>query len=82
MQLIPIKTNLTELQLNDWHILFNYKTPVAAIDRRTGKAYKTAKYWSRTTSRHIGQYFRDTLRAPESAIIEERPQEFFDGLVK
>jgi len=80
MNLNPIKANMTELQLNDWFVLFSYKTPVAAIDRSTGKAFKTAKHWSRTTSKHINQYFLDVLHAPNGATIEEKPQEWFDSI--
>ena len=54
---------------------------MVAINRNTGEAFKTTKYWSRTTSKHIGQYFRDVVHAPEGAIIEGKPQEFFDGLM-
>lgn len=81
MNLEPMGNNKTELRLNDWMVFFSYKTPVAAIDRRTGKAYRTAKYWSRTTSKHINQYFA-TLHMPDMYKPEEKPQEFFDGLVK
>lgn len=80
MNLTPMGSNKTELKLNDWFVFFSYRTPVAAIDRRTGKAYRTEKKWSVTTSKHITQYFQ-SLNKPDAANVELKPQEFFDKLV-
>jgi len=55
MQLTPIASNMTEIETDDARILFSYKTPVAAYV--FGKGYfKTDKFWSVTTSRHINKW--------------------------
>lgn len=54
MKLNPIKSNMTELELNGKVILFSYKTPVALCDY--SNIYKTDKYYSQTTTKHINQW--------------------------
>jgi len=54
MKLNPIKSNMTELELNNKVILFSYKTPVAMCDY--SNIYKTDRYYSQTTSKHINQW--------------------------
>ena len=79
MNLTPIKANMTELELtNGILILFSYKTPVALVEP-DGYFYRTSKFWSRTTSRHINQWFKqwDAEIRPI-----EKPQEFFDTFIK
>lgn len=78
MELTPIKSNCTELKLNDYIVLFSYKTPVAYFDRRIGEYYKTSKKWSKITSKHINQWLVDKY-ANEP---KEVSQEILDGLVK
>lgn len=74
MKLIPIKANMTELTLDNGDaVLFSYETPVAAITAEG--AFKTSKKWSRTTSKHINAWGPDYKGG-------EKPQEFFDSLVK
>lgn len=75
MNLKPIKTNLTELTVNEnLVVLFSYQTPVAAM---TQDGYiKTEKFWSRTTTRHINYWL------PTGGKVTTKPQEYFDGLVK
>jgi len=63
---------MTEIENNGIRILFSYKTPVAAY--ASGFHFKTSKYWSRTTTRHINQWLN-------GASAMERPQEFFDVTV-
>ena len=59
MNLNPIKQNVTELKLNDWYVLFSYKTPVVAVKRFGGQEILvTRKFWSKTTSRHITNYLK------------------------
>ena len=76
MNLNPIAANQTEVEMsNGTTVFYSYKTPVAA--HVPGEGYfKTDKYWSRTTSKHIGQFIR---RNGGSGAIE-RPQAFFDSL--
>jgi hypothetical protein len=80
MNLTPIRANMTELTTNGGvHILFSYKTPVAVmIDEGLGHVfYRTSKHWSSTTTRHINQWL-----GTYGKVAGEKPQEYFDGLVK
>jgi len=77
MNLTPIKSNMTELVLNEWKVLFSYQTAVAAQNRSTGNFYQTEKKWSRTTSRHINQW----LRSYGDPGAQFMPQEYFDNLI-
>ena len=72
MRIKPLNTNMTELEFPNARILFSYSTPVAACI--AGACYRTAQFWSRTTSRHISKWL-------DGAQATERPQEFFDELV-
>lgn len=76
MNLRPIKANMTEVQINDdLTVLFSYKAPVACSIVLDGKwhYFKTEKFWSVTTSRHINQW----LPVPTGT----QPQEYFDNLL-
>jgi hypothetical protein len=59
MKLNSIGINMTEVEMELCIVLFSYKTPVAFYDKDADMYYKTDKYWSRTTSRHIRQWLRD-----------------------
>ena len=72
MKLEPIGSNQTVLRFEDKAILFSYETPVAAI--MDGKAYKTDKQWSRTTSKHINSWLK------YYDWVDLKPQQFFDEL--
>ena len=56
MQLSPIATNQTQLNLNaGTEVFFSYKTPVAA--KLPNYDYiRTATKWSSTTTRHINKW--------------------------
>lgn len=57
-------------------MFFSYRTAVAA--HIPGEGYvKTDKSWSRTTSKHIGQFIR---RNGGSGAVSIKPQSFFDNL--
>ena len=72
MNLKPIASNKTELTLGDGtQVLFSYETPVACWIQ--GEYFKTSKKWSNTTSRHINSWVH---------LATEKPQEFFDNLVR
>ena len=73
MKLTPIASNMTEVQTAQYDVLFSYSTPVAAHDRTTGAWYRTAQWYSKTTSRHIHKWI-----GPDAT---EKPQSFFDALV-
>lgn len=62
--------NFHEVIVNGINVLYSYTTPVACcVD---GQYFKTDKFWSRTTSKHVNQWTK---------IATERPQEYFDKLV-
>jgi len=75
MNLKPIKANMNEVELANANVLFSYRTPVALQIKSTGEVFKTSKYWSRTTSRHINQWVKE-FTEPEK--VKEKPQEYFD----
>ena len=55
MQLRPIASNMTQLDLADGtSVLFSYRTPVACLT--DNGYYRTATKWSVTTSRHINKW--------------------------
>jgi len=44
---------------SDFDLLFSYDTPVALVWKETKTGYKTQLKHSRTTSKHINQFFAD-----------------------
>ena len=77
MKLRPISANQNEVELSDGTtVLFSYQTPVAAHIPGVGYV-RTDKQWSRTTSKHIGQFI---ARNGGSGKTDTRPQSFFDTL--
>ena len=54
MKLRQIKSNVTELTLDNITIMFSYETPVAGYDEHG--AFRTDTKYSVTTSRQINQY--------------------------
>ena len=75
MKLQPIGSNQTVMRFDSYDkaILFSYETPVAAII--DGKAFKTDRQWSRTTSKHINSWLK------YYDWVDIKPQEFFNALV-
>lgn len=70
MKINPIKSNMTELEVNGNSILFSYKTPVAGYDDQG--AFRTSEWYSMTTTKHINQYLggKDIGRVVEQSYIE------------
>ncbi len=67
MKIKQTGNNMTELETKDGKsILFSYQTPVAGWDDKG--AFKTAKYWSKTTTKHINKY----LDGAEAREISQR----------
>ena len=55
MRLQPIASNMTQVDFsNGYQVLFPYKTPVACLS--DNGYYRTSKFWSVTTSRHINKW--------------------------
>ena len=70
MILRQLGSNQTELSLNNGNsIFFSYETPVAGFDSEDG-FFKTETYYSKTTSRHINQYFKH-VDASDIAIVTD-----------
>lgn len=76
MNIIRIASNVTVLRLaNDSEVLFSYKTPVACWSASELAFYRTAKSWSKTTTKHINQWL-------EGRKATLKDQSFFDNLVE
>ena len=73
MQLTPIASNMTQVDLNGFQVLFSYRTPVACLSD-DNKYYRTDKFWSVTTSRHINKWL-------EGGTAEKVSQTYLDKLV-
>jgi hypothetical protein len=73
MNLKPIASNMTELNIKGKTILFSYQTPVAGYDEQG--AFRTEDKFSMTTSKHINKYLggKDVGRTV--------PQSYIEGLV-
>ena len=75
MILRQLGSNQTELSLNNGNsIFFSYETPVSGFDSEDG-FFKTETYYSKTTSRHINQYFKhvgagDISIVPDNYIVD------------
>jgi len=73
MILRQLGSNQTELSLNNGNsIFFSYETPVAGYSDDIG-FFRTATYYSKTTSRHINQYLRDVddvKEVPDQYIVD------------
>lgn len=70
----PLASNMTLLDTPQSLVLFSYATPVASFDKKTYDYSRTAKKWSKTTTRHINKWL-DGVQAIE------QPQEYFDSLL-
>ena len=74
MKIKPLGANQTELETGNGLTLFSYETPVACF--LYGKGYfRTSQKWSATTSKHINRWL-------DGNTAQEKPQSFFDDLVK
>jgi hypothetical protein len=50
-------------------LYFSYKTLVALRDS-DGKSYRTDKFWSRTTSKHLGQFGMGGAEKVDQKVLE------------
>lgn len=76
MNLKPLGANVTEVTLGNTRILFSYQTPVAyeIISGDQSGIYKTDRFWSKTTSRHINKW----LDGRTASLVE---QKYLDKIV-
>jgi len=71
MRVRNVGSNMTELLVNGYTVLFSYETPVAAL---TPQGYvRTSHKWSQTTTRHINKWL-------DGMVADEMPQDFFYNL--
>ena len=68
MKLKQLGSNMTEIKTGNSDVLFSYETPVAGWDILG--AFKTDKFFSQTTSRHINKYF-DGLAPERIRIVKQ-----------
>lgn len=74
MNLKPIASNMTEVEVNGYRVLFSYQTPVAVMDS-LHQFFKTSKKWSATTTRHINKWLGGNA-------AQYKDQEFFDTFMR
>lgn len=53
------------VDMADYTFLISYLTPVAYLDKNSGRYYQTKKQWSPTTNSHIGDWQRIIWKSPE-----------------
>lgn len=70
----PVASNMTLVDTDSQIVLFSYSTPVASFDKTRYQFNRTAKKWSKTTTRHINKWL-DGVKAVE------QPQDYFDNLL-
>ena len=81
MKLTPLASNMTELQTDSASLLFSYSTPVAGRCDGIDGPFKTAKWYSQTTTRHIKKYFRDEWGI-DADTVQEIDQETIDNMLE
>jgi hypothetical protein len=73
MNLKPLKANMTEIEIGNKKILFSYQTPVAykELTPEGMSWYRTNKFWSRTTTRHINSWGPEGMYEPvEQSVLD------------
>jgi hypothetical protein len=78
MNVSPFTVNMTQIETDNYLVLFSYRTAAAYIDKQTGEAYRTDRYWSQTTTRHINKWFKDMGYGHAPVQIS---QKLLDGLI-
>ena len=79
MNLTPLASNMTEVETGKYRVLLSYKTPVAYKILGLSTVYKTNKYWSRTTTRHINKWLGSfQYDAPVIEVNQETIDSLFD----
>lgn len=79
MNLKPIASNMTELELDGKRVLFSYQTPVAFKIMGLSTVYVTDRFYSQTTKKHITKWINSfQYDAPRCTVL----QDDIDKLVK
>jgi len=75
----PVGSNMTELVTNKGeYVLFSYSTPVAGKDSEG--FFRTDKWYSKTTTRHINKYFEVEWGTTRD-VAREVSQDYINQLV-
>ena len=75
MNLKPIASNQTEVEIGDITILFSYSTPVAY--HKVGQGYfRTDRFYSVTTSKHINKWLDGF---PAQQVPQEQIEAILEG---
>ena len=72
-------SNMTIIEQDGNEVLFSYSTPVAG--RNEDGVFKTSKWYSSTTTKHINKYFRKEFDI-DGKKVRELPQEEIDNLIQ
>jgi hypothetical protein len=65
-----VGSNRTEVHLRNSIVYFSYNQAVAAYDRNQNRYVRTNKFWSRTTSKHIGQFVPNDAEKVDQSVID------------
>jgi len=68
MKIKTISKNLNVVSNNDVALCFSYETPVAGYNSQIG-FFKTKKFWSVTTSKHINKFLNE-YNVPNNKVME------------
>lgn len=83
ISLKPLGSNMTEIEIEGYKVLFSYQTPVAYSDS-VGLCFITDKYWSRTTSKHINKWLegRPSKKIPQESINKLLVNSYYQGRIQ
>ena len=87
MQLVPLASNMTEVETDLGRVLFSYRTPVAAYvygeDGFGGGFVRTEKWYSVTTTRHINKWMDMDMPVTGTVAVtpEKVEQTYLDNFV-
>ncbi len=56
-------------------VLYSYDTPVAYYEGRLKQYYRTTKFWSATTTKHINRY----LAGDEAEVVDQKIIDYMAG---
>ena len=82
LKLQQVAPNMTVVEIGYITILFSYQTPVAGCnpDYAGGALFRTSKYYSATTAKHINKWFREEWQI-NPGLINEIDQNIIDNMV-
>lgn len=81
MNIRPVGSNMTEVEIDGITVLVSYSTPVAAFVPGQG-VLRTEKFFSRTTSKHITKWINaNFLTATQTSVAQTDIEQLF-GQIK